>query len=129
MTRSARLLGWLAAGLSALWFAVHTFVGGAEVAGPLRLSDLPDAVRAPAWMVWHMVTGTLALMALLFAWATARASRDVLLAATALAAVFAVAGLVAIPLTGSAIATLPQGFLFVPVAALGFLAARRTPGR
>lgn len=116
--------GWAAALLSLAWFAVHTFVGGPEVATPLAASDLPLAVRAPAWMVWNMVTGLLLLMALLLAWGTLKRKPDMLIAGSLMACVFAVAGIGSAPLIGAGFALLPQGFLFIPVAIAGFLAAR-----
>ncbi len=122
MTRPARIGGWVAAGLSALWFLVHTFVGGAEAAGPLLASDLPLEVRAPVWMTWHMVTGTLALMAGLFALGMGQGRRDLIVAATGLAAVIAGAGLLAAPLTGAGYGLLPQGWLFVPIVLAGLIA-------
>ncbi|KPP89561.1 MAG: hypothetical protein HLUCCA08_09655 [Rhodobacteraceae bacterium HLUCCA08] len=122
MTRQARIAGWLAAGLSLAWFLVHTFVGGAEVAGPLRASDLPVEVVAPAWMVWHMVTGLLLLMAVSFAVATLQRDAGSMILSSAMAAVFALAGLAAVPLTGAGLGDLPQGLLFVPVAIAGLIA-------
>ena len=119
MNTRARLFGWAAAGLTLVWFVVHTFVGGAEVAGPLRSSDLPTAVMAPAWMVWHMVTLILALTAGLFAFGTWRADRSLVAAATLVSAALALAGLAAAPLTGAGFALLPQGFLFVLSGAAG----------
>ena len=127
MKGSAELYGWGAAALTALWFVVHTFVGGAEVAGPLLASDLPLAVRAPAWMTWHMVTGTLLLAALLFALAARRRDRGLMLAATAMVGVIALAGIVAAFATGAGLTGLPQGLLFVPPAILGALALARLP--
>ena len=129
MTRSASAMGWAAAGTAALWFVVHTFIGGAEVAAPLRASDLPDAVRAPAWMVWHMVTLLLAFQAVLFAVALRLRDRRMLATATAMAACFAVAGLAAAPLLGLGYAALPQGFLFVVTAAFGAGAVAAFPAQ
>lgn len=123
MTR-AKLLGWASAALILAWFLVHTFVGGAEVAGPLRGSDLPISVMAPAWMVWHMVAGLLLFLAVLFVWAAQKGSDDMMRVAAAISAVLAGAGLISAPLTGAGFGLLPQGFLFVPPALLGWLAAR-----
>lgn len=124
MSPRARLAGWAAAGLTFVWFVVHTFVGGAEVAAPLRAADLPIAVMAPAWMVWHMVTLILLLNAALFALGTHRGDRSFLLAGAAIAAAFCLSGIAAAILTGAGFAQLPQGLLFVPTAALGAWAAR-----
>lgn len=126
MTR-AEIFGWTACALSLAWFGVHTFVGGPEVADPLIASDLPMAVRAPAWMVWNMVTGLLLLLAGMFGWATWRGRGDAMLCAALMSGVLAVAGIVSAPLSGAGFAVLPQGILFVPGAVLGWLAWRRFP--
>lgn len=75
-------------------------------------------------MVWHMVSGVLLLMAAGFGVATRAGSRGALLAFTALAATFAVAGLVSALATGAGFSVLPQGVPFVPVTLLGLWAAR-----
>ena len=120
----AEVLGWAAAGVSALWFLVHTFVGGPEVATPLIASDLPEVVRVTGWMVWNMTTAHLALMAALFGWATHRRLPDTMLAATAMAAATAAGGIVSAFTSRSEVMVIPQGFLFVPVVALGWAAWR-----
>jgi uncharacterized membrane-anchored protein len=79
---------------------------------------------APAWMVWHMVTGLLLFLALLFAWAAVKGARDAIIVAAAISVVLAIAGLAATPLTGAGFLALPQGFLFIPGALLGWIAAR-----
>lgn len=55
---------WLAAGLAALTFLVHTFVGGRVVARPL-LADghLPRASKWLSYYCWHIATVLLAAMA------------------------------------------------------------------
>ena len=124
LSRPIRFAGWFATLLSAAWFGVHTFVGGAEVAGPLRTSGIDPAILAPSWMVWHMVTGLLALMALLFGWATLAARPDPMLAGTGMALVLSIAGIAAAPIVGVGYDLLPQGFLFVPVVLAGAYAWR-----
>lgn len=109
-----------AAGLSALWAGVHLVLGGRQVAGPLRATSdaaLDPMARDTAWLCWHFVTGALILMALLFLGAALGGATG--LSATALAATFALAGLILPPLMGQSYRVLPQGWLFVPVAALG----------
>ncbi|KIT16496.1 hypothetical protein [Jannaschia aquimarina] len=109
--------------LTLLWAIVHLFLGGREVARPLREAiDLPELVRATAWMCWHMVTATLFLVAALFlvgGWAD---RPDLVVAATLLSAGIAVAGILAAPALGVSYRTLPQGWLFVPVSGLGLWA-------
>mgnify|MGYP001804319563 CR=1 FL=1 len=106
----------LAAALSALWFLVHLFMGGADVSRPLRRSSLDDDVRDTAWLCWHLVSGTLLLMAGLFGAAALGVTEA--LSATLLAGVFAAVGLWVPPYLGQSYRVLPQGFLFVPVCAL-----------
>lgn len=59
---------WAAAAMSAVTFLVHTFVGGQRVAKPL-LADvsLPKASKWLNYYCWHLVTITLAAMAIAFA--------------------------------------------------------------
>ena len=110
---------FLAALVSALWAGVHLFVGGREVARPLRAAALPHLVSQTAYLCWHFVSITLALMALLFLAAGMGWGAGLGLAATALAFGFALTGLVLPPLLGAPYGRLPQGWLFVPVVALG----------
>jgi hypothetical protein len=111
---------YLSALVSAVNFTVHTFIGGPQIIGPLRASrDLPQMVRGVLWMVWHMVTLVLALMALLFLLAALWQSRDLALAGAALSGALFLAGVVVVPLSGLSYREAPQGWLFLPAAALG----------
>ncbi|KIC19127.1 MULTISPECIES: hypothetical protein [unclassified Leisingera] len=108
-----------AALLAALWMIVHAFVGGRECARPLAQDrQLPDVVRETTLLCWHLVTGCLALMAL-FLFLGARGYDGLALAGTAMAAMMAMVGLLLPPLRRAGYGLLPQGWLFVPVAALG----------
>jgi hypothetical protein len=49
-------------------FAVHTFVGGPEVYAPLQIAGLDPVLTAILSTVWHIVTATLALIALAALW-------------------------------------------------------------
>lgn len=114
---------YAAAGLSAIWFGIHTFVGGRQVALVIRQdTNLDPMVRTVAWMVWHMVTVTLLFMAGIFAAAGVLASRDFLAAGTILAALIAAAGIFAPAYLRHPFSSVPQGFLFVPIVALGIFA-------
>ncbi|UWQ35916.1 hypothetical protein K3552_10245 [Leisingera aquaemixtae] len=105
--------------LAALWTGVHAIIGGRECAAPLaRDRQLPDAVRETTLLCWHLVTGCLGLMAV-FLFAGARGSAEMALAGTSMAAVIAATGLLMPPLRRVKYGLLPQGWLFVPVAALG----------
>ncbi len=111
-----------AAALSTLWALVHLFIGGPEVAGPLRKArDLPEVARDTAYFCWHLVSVTLVLMAGLFLAAAlgTRGAEGLAMAGTALAAGFAALGLALPHLIGTDYRRLPQGWLFVPVIALG----------
>lgn len=114
---------FMAAALSAAWFIVHTFVGGPQVIGPLRQStDLPKLVIAILWMVWHMVTLVILVMAVAFLLAAMWQSRGLALAGTALSAALCLAGVVIIPAAGLRYTEAPQGWLFLPGALLGLYA-------
>jgi len=110
-----------AAVLSGLWAMVHIRVGGGEVAAPLRRVSgdaLGGVARDTAWLCWHLVTGVLVLLPVLFSGAAAGVD-GFGVTATALAGTLATAGLIAAPLAGRSYRELPQGWLFVPVALLG----------
>jgi hypothetical protein len=64
---------WLAAAFaSAATCAVHTFVGGRVIAGPLLAAgDLRTVPKVTAYFCWHMVTIVLAAMTVGFGWAAA----------------------------------------------------------
>jgi hypothetical protein len=48
---------WTAVIVSAITFAVHTFIGGPRVAAPLLANnDLPKASKWLNYFCWHMVT-------------------------------------------------------------------------
>lgn len=109
----------LVAGLiAAAWCAVHLFIGGREVARPLRDAPLPEVVRATAWMTWHMTTASLATIAALLVAGWALNDASLIGAGALLAAAVSVAGILTAPVLGVGFRMLPQGWLFVPVAAL-----------
>jgi hypothetical protein len=60
---------WAISFVAAVTFAVHAFVGGPRVAGPL-LADtcLPKAAKWLNYYCWHIVTILLAFMVGAFAW-------------------------------------------------------------
>ena len=115
---------WLVAGLAtaAVW-AVHTFVGQGTVARPLTAAGDLEAV--PKWTqfyCWHLVTITLAVMALGFGYAAfAPTAADVAATVTALAIAFGLFGLVLPGRVGQSFATMPQGPLLLPIGLLGLI--------
>lgn len=111
-----------ASALSGLWAGIHLFVGGSQVAAPLRASrDLPDLARDTAYLCWHLVSVTLLAMAGLFlaAGLGAGGATGLAMAGVALAAGFAALGLILPLMIGAGYVQLPQGWLFLPVIGLG----------
>ncbi|MEL6959488.1 MAG: hypothetical protein AAGL89_11115 [Pseudomonadota bacterium] len=112
---------WAAAGLSLLWFFVHLIFGGRDIAAPFRADPRQDhTIMATLWMVWHMVTVTILLMSVFFA-AGVLIHPSYAVAGTALAAGYSAVGIGARFVLGTTFKVIPQGWLFVPVAALGLL--------
>ncbi|KAJ56158.1 hypothetical protein ACMU_10425 [Actibacterium mucosum KCTC 23349] len=112
-----------AAALSAVWFLVHTFLGGRQVARPLRqATGMTDEARVVAWMCWHFVTATLLVLTLCFGGALIWAMPGLTLAGTALAAGFVAVGTWVTARSDIGFAKAPQGLLFIPQVVLGALA-------
>ena len=112
-----------AAVLSALWVLVHTFLGGRQVARPLRqATGMTDEARLVAWMCWHFTTVALAVMALSFGGAALWGMPGLALSATALALGLVVVGTWITARSDVALAKAPQGLLFLPQVVLGALA-------
>ena len=118
---------WLfAASLAAACcWGVHTFVGERTVARPLIASPGLDAV--PKWTqfyCWHLVTITLAVMALGLGYAAfVPAALDVALLIAALAIAFGLFGIVLPRRIGRSYAEMPQGFLLLPIGLLALVGA------
>jgi len=113
----------LAAGIgTALIWALHTFAGQITVARPLL--DAPDLAHTPKYTqfyCWHIVT--LLLLALPAAFVLAAlAPQHIALGwmATLIVAAMSLLGLALPPLAGERYLDMPQGWLFLPVALLGF---------
>ena len=124
MTEPYALPACIAAALCALWFVIHAVVGGKEAEIPLRRDrSLPEPVRAPMVMVWHMMTAVLAAMATMFLGGVLTGNAGVIWAASGLSGAVALAGIAAAPLQGVSFKLLPQGWQFVPPAALGVWSA------
>ena len=116
-------LNFAAAALSLLWALVHLFAGGKDVARPLRDDrTLDPVVRHTQYICWHFVTVTLFAMALFFALAILTENLAFSIAGTILSAGFALIGIALVPMIGASYAKVPLGWLFVPVAILGFAA-------
>lgn len=104
--------------LSFVWFLVHLFVGGKQVARPLLDSDLDPMVLQTQYLCWHLTSATIAIMALFFAMAVWLATPAYGVAGLILAGGFVLVGVGVVPLRGWSFKTVPQGWLFVPVVAL-----------
>jgi hypothetical protein len=109
-----------AGGLAAIWLAVHTFVGGRQIARPLvEAVELPPVVRHTQYLCWHFTTVAIACMAVFFLVAAITGIAAYATAATVLALGFFVVGVGLVVALGESHARLPQGWLFLPVAGLG----------
>ncbi|MEM1050113.1 MAG: hypothetical protein AAGL24_28415 [Pseudomonadota bacterium] len=111
----------LAAGLSAFNTGLHLFAGGQAIARPLlEARSLPDTVRCVQYFCWHIATLALALQAAVFGVAAFMPGQAALaIVGTAFAAAIALLGIVLPPVLKISYKTMPQGWLFVPVSALG----------
>ena len=108
---------WFAAGLGFVWFLVHTIIGGREAAKPIRNSDLPDIVRMPLWMCFHMMTAILFMLPVLVLWGWHGQMPGMLWAAFSINGCVAIVGIVAQLTLRAKFVMLPQGYLFLPIIA------------
>ncbi|MEL6201689.1 MAG: hypothetical protein AAFR39_04950 [Pseudomonadota bacterium] len=107
--------------IAALWFAIHLLVGGQQIARPLvKAQDLEPIVKHTQYLCWHFTTVAIAGMAIFFGIAALSGTVAFATAATLLAAGFFFVGVGLVVSLGESHGRLPQGWLFLPVAALGF---------
>ena len=112
----------MAAALSAAWFLVHLVMGGKQIARPLLANtSLDPIVRDTQYLCWHLTTAGIGVQAVLSALATGLNTPAYAVAGTLLAASFAATGIAIPPAVGQRFKAMPQGWLFVPVAALGVI--------
>lgn len=99
----------------------HLLLGGREIVRPfLAVERMPGIARYTMYYCWHLVTITLAGMALAFVMAAQPGGARVLaIFATCGAASFALLNVAMNLRLGLSFARHPQGFLFMPVAAFG----------
>ncbi len=108
----------VAAGLSATTWAIHTFVGGPRVARPLLEAEMDRVAMLTNYYCWHIVTITLATMALGFGYAgRVPGGRDVGVVMTALAISLGLWSLVLVLWKHRRPLELPQWSLFVAISA------------
>ncbi len=110
-----------AAALSTFNTGLHFFAGGKAIARPLlSAAELPDGDRYVQYFCWHIATLTLGFQAVLFG--VAASAPDYLsfaIIGTAMAASVGLLGLVLPLVLKISYRVMPQGWLFVPVTALG----------
>lgn len=109
-----------AAVLAFIWFQVHLFIGGKEIAAPLLAArDLDPLARNVQYICWHFTSVTIALMTVFFVLAYATGAHAYAICGVLLAAGFALIGIGLVIKLGISHTKHPQGWLFVPVALLG----------
>lgn len=114
---------WGASGLSTLWLLIHLFVGGREIARPLlQAARIKPIVRNTQYLCWHFTTVAIACMAGFYAQAVLSGEEAFAIAGTALAIGFFLIGVGLVTAMRANHLTLPQGWLFLPVALLGLAA-------
>ncbi len=119
--RSMNVALIVAASLSLITWAIHTFLGGREVARPLLRSSMKPVPKYTNYYCWHLVTLTLAAMTAGFAYAAlVPAGLDVALLMTALSASFCIWSLALVLWKRRRLLELPQWslFLLITVAAV-----------
>jgi hypothetical protein len=90
---------WLmaAAALSLATGMIHVVVGGRFIAQPLlRADELRRVPKYTSYYCWHLVTITVLMMSIMFAWAAAGGGRELALLAVVQAAAFTVWNIVLI---------------------------------
>lgn len=113
------LVFWIASGVAGLWLVVHLYLGGKEIAQPLLASTLKPIPRDVLYMCWHFVSAGIAAMALFFGLAAWLGDTSYAVAGTVLAGAFWIIGVAIAIRQGSSHLATPQGWLFLPIAALG----------
>lgn len=114
------LLFATAGGLAAIWFSVHLFLGGRQIARPLiTATALDPIVRHTQYLCWHFTSVAIACMSAFFVWAAVSGDAIMAIAGTTLALGFFVVGVGVVMSMQEDHTKLPQGWLFLPVALLG----------
>ena len=113
---------WCACVASAATCLLHIFVGGKSTAKPLLASELGTVAKYTNYYCWHLVTITLAAMAVAYLsaafWPNAW---ELAVAATLLAACFALWSIALNLIMKTHPFALPQWILFIPITIFGIL--------
>lgn len=115
---------FLAAGATSSAIALlHFFGGGPAIAGPLLAAkDIDDVAKYLNYYCWHIVTICLALMAASFVWSGLAATAwEAAFLGTIMAFAFCIWGIALVIIKQQRFRAMPQGWLFLPVAALGLV--------
>lgn len=111
-----------AAATSFVTFLVHLVLGGREIARPLLAADLQAKPKYTSYYCWHMVTITIAAVALAFALAALPGrTGDLALFATGLSLLFLLWNIVMIVSRRLRFLHYPQWSLFLPGTLLGIV--------
>lgn len=116
---------YIAAGLCALTWAIHTFVGGKETMPPLRASDLPAMAIYGNFLTWHIATILLALMVLACLAPLGRADLwPLALGVSVLSLMIALWSFALNFIARKHVFFMPQWILFLPIAITSFIGIR-----
>lgn len=103
----------IAALFTGVTWLIHTFIGGPAIAGPLLASSLEPVPKLTNYYCWHLVTLTLAAMAIAYGYAAFQPlARDLAVFVTLLALSFMIFGMVLTLWKRRRILELPQWMLF-----------------
>jgi hypothetical protein len=105
-----------AAVLSLFTWAIHTFVGGPVVAGPLLTSEMKPVPKLTNYYCWHLVTLVLLAMSGGYAYAAIRpGGRDVAVLLSIMAASFCIWSVLLFTWKKRKALELPQWILFLSI--------------
>ena len=118
MSQSVLFFG--AGSIAAIWFLVHLFLGGKQIARPLlATTELDPVVRDVQYLCWHFTSVGIVGIAVFFVLAAIGWGEAYAVAGTFLAAGFTATGVALVVKQGAQHLAVPQGWLFLPIAALG----------
>ena len=109
--------------IAAVWFLVHFFMGGREVAKPLLDSETMEPVpKFVLYYCWHLVSLAILQLSGVFLYAGLVAGPgELAILGTVIAAGFSLLGIAIPPVAKVSYLQMPQGWLFVPIVLLGVM--------